>query len=242
MSMMFVLIHGGWHDGSCWDETISHLVAAGHRAHAPTMAGHGSEAGKPVNNAACVASVTDYIVERNLNDFVLVGHSIAGVVIPKVAELIPERVQRLVFQNAFVLRDGESVYDLMPPALQQRMVEERGDLPSAEISLDFETFHQVFINDADEATARAAHARLAPMTASLQFEKIEMRAFYELDIPTSFINFTDDVTMQAADWRWHPDMSGRLKNPRVIERPGSHEVCFSNPRVLAEALIEAAAP
>jgi len=187
-----------------------------------------------------VASVADYIVERDLQDFVLVGHSIAGVVIPKVAELIPKRVRRLVFQNAFVLRDGESVYDLMPAPLQKRMRQERGGSGSAEITLDFDTFHQVFINDADEATARSAHARLKPMTALLQFEKIEMETFYELDIPTSFINFTDDVTMQYADWRWHPDMSGRLKNPRVIEKRGSHEVCFSNPRMLAEALIEAA--
>ena len=94
MAIDFVLIHGGWHDGSCWDQTVSHLEAAGHRAYAPTMAGHGVEGGKAVTIANCVESVAAYITEHDLNDFVLVGHSISGIIISKTAELMPDRVRR----------------------------------------------------------------------------------------------------------------------------------------------------
>ncbi len=239
MSTTFVLVHGGWHDGSCWERTIAYLQAAGHRAYAPTLAGHGVAGGEAVTLGNCVASVLNYITERRLDDFVLVGHSIAGIVIAKVAEQCPERVRRLVFQNAYVLRDGESVYDLLPASLQQMLDGLHAASPTAEVSLDFETFRNVFINDADDETAKWAFSQLCPGTINRQYEKVEMKRFHTLDIPISYIHCTDDVTMASADWRWHPDMTGRLRDPRVIEIPGSHEVCFSNPRRLAEALIEA---
>jgi len=242
MSTTFVLVHGGWHDGSCWERTIAHLQAAGHRAYAPTMAGHGAAGGEAVTLGNCVASVLTYIAEHRLDDFVLVGHSIAGVVIAKVAEQCPERVRCLVFQNAYVLRDGECVYDLLPASLQQMLDGLHATSPTAEVSLDFETFRNVFINDADDETAKWAFSQLSPGTINRQYEKVAMKRFHTLDIPTSYIHCTDDVTMAAADWRWHPDMTARLRDPRVIEIPGSHEVCFSNPKRLADALIQAAAP
>ena len=33
----FCLLHGNWHDGSCWDALVSELGARGHRAVAPDM-------------------------------------------------------------------------------------------------------------------------------------------------------------------------------------------------------------
>jgi pimeloyl-ACP methyl ester carboxylesterase len=116
------------------------------------------------------------------------------------------------------------------------------DSPTAEVSLDFDTFRQIFINDADLATAKAAFSQLTPGTINRQYEKMDMKVFAGLQIPTSYVHCTDDLTMASADWRWHPDMTARLGNPRVIEIPGSHEICFSNPEVLAQALIDAASP
>jgi pimeloyl-ACP methyl ester carboxylesterase len=48
------------------------------------------------------------IVERNLRDIVLVGHSYAGTLIARLAEEIPDRIRRLVFWNAFVPQRGDS--------------------------------------------------------------------------------------------------------------------------------------
>ena len=114
----FVLVHGSWHDGSAWDPTILELAKSEHKAYAPTIAGHGKGVNKRVNHADCTKSIVDYIVAKNLSNFVLVGHSFGGTVISKVAEAIPERIKRLVFLNGFVLRDGHSLSDETPPHYQ----------------------------------------------------------------------------------------------------------------------------
>jgi len=113
----FVLVHGSWHDGAAWEPTTLELVKGGHKAYAPTIAGHGKGVNKRVNHADCTKSIVDYIVGQNLSNFVLVGHSFGGTVISKVAEAIPERIKRLVFLNGFVLRDGHSLNDETPPPL-----------------------------------------------------------------------------------------------------------------------------
>jgi pimeloyl-ACP methyl ester carboxylesterase len=48
---------------------------------------------------------------------ILVGHSFGGTMISKVAEYLPGRIKRLIFLNAFVLDDNQSVYDNLPDAL-----------------------------------------------------------------------------------------------------------------------------
>ncbi|MDV2994894.1 MAG: hypothetical protein N4J56_004548 [Chroococcidiopsis sp. SAG 2025] len=104
----FVLVHGSWHEGSAWNEAIEQLEAKGHQAFAP-IAGHGKGVNKNVNHAQCTQSIVDYIVGKDLTDIVLLGHSFAGTIIAKVAEAIPARIRRLIFFDAFVLNDGESL-------------------------------------------------------------------------------------------------------------------------------------
>ncbi len=114
----FVLVHGAWHEGSAWNEVIKQLEAKGHQAFAPTIAGHGKGVDKNVNHAQCTQSIVDYIVGKDLTDIVLLGHSFAGTIIAKVAEAIPNRIKRLIFFDAFVLNDGESLRDSIPPHYQ----------------------------------------------------------------------------------------------------------------------------
>src|SRR5690348_11865569 len=83
--LTFVLIHGAWHDGSCWGEVAAHLRNGGHVVHAPTIAGNGRNADRRVNHAACTKSIVDFIVSHDLGDVILVGHSYGGTIIAKVA-------------------------------------------------------------------------------------------------------------------------------------------------------------
>ena len=243
MKLTFVLVHGSMHDGSCWEQVIGELNSQGHVAYAPTLAGHGEEAGNFFTRADCVKSVLDYILERDISDFILAGHSFAGIVIPGVAEQLPERVNRVVFQNAMVLDDGESIYDVIPPVHQQMfdaVIKRDGE--RANWILPFDVFRDRFINDADLETARKVYAQLRPICAYSQKEKIPMRGFERLQVPRSYINFTDDIVLPHGEYAWYPRMADRLGLCRVVQKPGSHEVCYTNPEVLAEALIEAGRP
>ncbi len=243
MKLTFVLVHGSMHDGSCWDQVIAELNRQGHTAYAPTMAGHGAEAGHFFTQADCVDSVVDYILERDLSDFVLAGHSFAGIVIPNVAERVAARVNRVVFQNAMVLEDGECIYDVITPEHQQMfdaILKKEGDRTNW--MLPFEVFRERFINDADLETAREVYARLKPVCVYSQNEKINMQGFQRLNVPRSYINFTDDIVLPHGEYAWYPRMAARLGLCRVVQKPGSHEVCYTNPGLLAEALIEAGRP
>ncbi len=98
MSETFVLIHGSWHGGWAWQAVIRHLEARGHHTYAPTLAGHGpTDERVGIAHQDCVDSVVSYIRQHDLQDVILVGHSVGGTVISKVAEYLPNRIKRLVF-------------------------------------------------------------------------------------------------------------------------------------------------
>lgn len=94
------LVHGSFHDGSAWDGVIQRLQHRGHTAYGPTVAGHGKEASKKISHAESTQSIVEFIVDNDLSDVVLVGHSYDGTIISKVVEAIPDRVRRLVYFSA----------------------------------------------------------------------------------------------------------------------------------------------
>jgi pimeloyl-ACP methyl ester carboxylesterase len=235
----FVLIHGAWHDGPAWDQTIRQLESKGHKAFAPTMPGHGKSAPRNVDHAQCTDSIVKAIIERDLYDFVLVGHSFGGTVICKVAETIPERIRRLVFLNAFVLKDGDSLVDEVPPAYAALYDRISKESPDATIMIPFPIWRESFVNDADLEMAKWTYSQLSPEPYQPCTDKLDLQKFYSLEIPRSFINCTEDIALPPGEWGWHPRMSGRLGVYRLVQMPGSHEVIYTNPALLAEKIVQA---
>jgi pimeloyl-ACP methyl ester carboxylesterase len=237
----YVLIHGAWHDGSCWDEIAHELRAAGHDVHAPTLAGQGrGDVDRSVGHAEAVASAAEAIVGADLRDIVLVGHSYGGTIISKLAELLPERIRRLVYWNAFVLLDGESLDDVQPPHYSEAMhaiAAERGD---GAVVLPFPVFREAFMNDADEGFARAIYdERLSPHPMKTLLDPLELKVFPTLEIPRSYLNCTEDAAMPPGPLAWHPRFSSRLGLYRLVQMPGGHEAMFTNPRLSAVKIQEA---
>ncbi|MGL4620216.1 MAG: alpha/beta fold hydrolase [Chroococcidiopsis sp.] len=243
----FVLVHGAWHDGSAWEPVIKHLEAKEHQAFAPTIAGNGKGVNKNVNHAQCTQSVVDYIVDKNLTDIVLLGHSFGGTIIAKVAEAIGDReaypkgnrIRRLIFLNAFVLNDGESLRDNLPPHLQQlidRLAKESDDHT---MMMPFDVWREAFINDADLELAKCSYTQLSSQPYQPFIDKLDLKQFYSLPIPKSYLYCSEDIALPQGEWGWHPKMSNRLGLFRFVQMPGSHEVIFSNPDGLAEKIIAA---
>lgn len=240
MGETFVLVHGAWHTGEAWGPVVEHLEAKGHRAYAPTIAGHGRGVEKRgITHADCTRSIVDYIVERDLRQVVLVGHSFGGTVIAKVAEEVPDRIKRLVFWNAFVLRDGECLNDNVPPHYRELFDRLAAESDDNTVMLPYRIWREAFTNDADEDLARWAYEHLSPQPYRTFTDKLDMKKFYALDIPRSYLNCTEDTALPQGEWGWHPRMSGRLGLFRLVQMPGSHEVMFTNPALLAEKLVEA---
>ena len=236
---VFVLVHGSWHDGSAWQPTIDHLIEKGHKALAPTIAGHGKGVNKQVNHADCVRSIVDYITGNSLTDFVLVAHSFGGTVISKVAELIPERIRRLVFWNGFVLQDGKSVVEEIPPLFGSLFEQLAKNSADQTVMIPFPIWREAFINDGDLEMAKWSYGQLSPAPYQPFLEKLDLKKFYSLEIPKSYINCTEDIALPPGEWGWHPRMSNRLGLYRLVQMPGSHEVLFTNPLGLAGKIVEA---
>jgi pimeloyl-ACP methyl ester carboxylesterase len=231
MMATFLLVHGSWHDGNAWKRVVAHLEQQGHTAFAPTIAGHGKGVNKQVSHAQCTQSIVDFIVTNHLTDFVLVGHSFGGTIITKVAEVIPERIRRLVFYDAFVLKDGGCVMDDSPPFI--RALFEASTSPDRSALLPFPVWREAFINDANLEMAQWSYKQLSPEPYQPFIDRLDMKKFYSLHIPASYLNCTEDIGA------FHPTMSTRLGLFRLLQMPGSHEVIFSNPIGLADKLIEA---
>jgi pimeloyl-ACP methyl ester carboxylesterase len=236
--MNFVLVHGGWHDGSCWDEVAALLRKAGHQVHAPTISGHGKHADRRVDHAKCVSSIVDYIVAHDVRDAVLVGHSYGGTIIAKVAEAISERIRRLVFWNAFVLLDGQSLFDETPQNV------ERAERIAATTSDDtflpaFDDVRDVFFNTVSREDAFRFYSNWSPQPMQPFRDRLDLKRFFTLDIPKSYLTCTEDIRTPMPDLSWHPRFSNRLGRYRFVAMPGDHEAMYTNPTLLSEKLIHA---
>ncbi|MEI9910245.1 MAG: alpha/beta fold hydrolase [Bacteroidota bacterium] len=107
-----VLVHGAWADVSAWDAVIPMLKAGGHEVIAVNLPGHGKE-----NTAFGSIQLQTYVdvVKKAIGskkDIILVGHSMAGLIISEVSEQIPEQIKELVFLAAYLPRNGESLFSL----------------------------------------------------------------------------------------------------------------------------------
>ncbi|UFH57590.1 alpha/beta fold hydrolase [Spirosoma sp. KNUC1025] len=117
-SKTYVLVHGGWHGAWCWKKVIPRLEATGNRVVAIDLPGHGEDKTSPAT--VTLDEYTKQIVQTanaQTGPVILVGHSMAGVVIAQAAEVLgKEKVAKLVFLDAFMPKNGESVLALAAKA------------------------------------------------------------------------------------------------------------------------------
>jgi pimeloyl-ACP methyl ester carboxylesterase len=121
----YLLVHGAWHSGQAWERVVPLLVSAGYRVLAPSLTGHGDKAhllSPEVGLDTHVDDIVNLIVEEDLTEVILVGHSYAGLIISSVANQVPDRIAHLVFLDAMVPQDGQGAADLYPE-LTQSLVE-----------------------------------------------------------------------------------------------------------------------
>src|SRR6266550_3724430 len=107
---VFVLVHGSFHGGWCWQRVVPVLRAAGHGVYTPTLTGLGERvhlASPDVGLSTHIEDIVNFILWENLHDIVLVGHSYGGMVVTGVADRIPGRIKHLVYVDALLAENGE---------------------------------------------------------------------------------------------------------------------------------------
>ncbi len=115
----FVLVHGAWHGGWCWREVADSLRGRGHLVYTPTLTGL-AERRHLIDSVdgpdTHVEDIVNLVLWEDLHEIVLVGHSYGGMVITGTASRITERIERLVYLDAFVPEEsGQSLSPLTNP-------------------------------------------------------------------------------------------------------------------------------
>ncbi len=226
----FVLVHGAWQTAGTWDRVRPILEARGHMVLAPDWG--------PVEEGATLRQHIDKVgcalVEAAAREAVLVGHSYAGMIISGVANVMPHRIGRLVYVDAFVPEDGEAVVDLLPEsvvAMFRQVAEEKGGwrLPGGEGQLDMWGLK--------EGEAREfVKARLCDFSLRCFEEKIALPAGDGDALPRSY------VASVAEDYPARPFFAPFAQKAReagwpVVEIEAGHDPQAEAPEELTDAIV-----
>lgn len=232
----FVLVHGAWHSGELMEGVADVLRADGHTVHAPTLAGNGAGDDKFANLTDAVDSLVKFYADNEITDSIMYAHSYGGMPATGAADRLPAgAVKRLVYHSAFVPNDGESLAALNPPAFSALFEAVRQ--PDGGMPLPFPIWRDGLMNDASLELARRTHALLNPQPYNAMFEKISLsRNPAEFSFGKSYIISQSDFVQPFSAGGWYR-FAERLGLYRHVEMPGGHQVCFTNPSLLAESIM-----
>jgi pimeloyl-ACP methyl ester carboxylesterase len=107
----YVLVHGSWQGSWIWKGVAARLRAAGHLVYHPTLDGcaersHTMRPGITLDTHG--GEVAGLLFYDDLTDVILVGVGGGGIVMARAAEIVPERVRRLIFIDGLLCRPGET--------------------------------------------------------------------------------------------------------------------------------------
>src|SRR5436853_1016103 len=174
----FVLVHGAWSGGWCYARVAALLRSRGHTVFTPTLTGQGERAhlfSGAINLSTHIEDVLGLFRFERLSDVVLAGHSYGGMVITGVADRIAEKVKALVYLDAFIPGDGQSLFDINIPANNQRFLAQAG--ASGGLSVPAPPAAYFGVNAADAAIVDAL---ATPFPLGCFTEKLRLARPYRL--------------------------------------------------------------
>ena len=130
----FVVAHGAWSSAWAWKKMYPLLEPRGLHLVIPTLTGLGQRshlAHPGIDLETHIADVLACLFYNDLRDVCLVGHSYGGMVATGVADRARDRISKLIYVDAFVPRDGESAFDVMPESTRKQRQSAAADGPES---------------------------------------------------------------------------------------------------------------
>lgn len=232
--LTYVLIHGAGGTREAWDPVIAHLR---HPFLAVDLPGRNDKPGDldTLTVRDFAASVVDDMDARGIASAVIVGHSLAGLTLVTLAELIPERIAHLVFVNSVVPPHGKGNFDVVG-AHVRKMVNDFGVAADGR-SLHPEALRHHHCNDLDEAQTREVMQGGVSEARKPLHKPISLTGLREHPLPCTWILGAIDLAVPP-DTQRHSiaNLTGCGCPVNVIEIEAGHMVTRSRPEELARLL------
>lgn len=232
----FVLVHGSWHGAWCWEEITPRLEKAGHRVIVLDLPGHGKDhtSVSEIN----LKSYTDRlstVLENESEKVILVGHSMAGLVISQTAEYLPDKIEKLVYLCAYLPENGQNLFQIAQNEKKEK------DSPTIVIINEDQTLMHLkdelikdsFYGDCAEEDVIKAKEKLCIEPLAPFFDLVHLTNTRFGMIPRYYIETLRDKAISIGLQR---DMVNTSPCNQVITMDSDHSPFFSHPEELSSHL------
>jgi pimeloyl-ACP methyl ester carboxylesterase len=216
----FVLVPGAWHGAWCYRRVADLLTARGHKVYALTLTGLADRshlASDAVDLNTHVLDVVNLVNWESLEDVVLVGHSYAGLVITGAAEAIADKVGSIVYLDAFIPDDGQSMADIT-----RRELPETGLLPPYSAK-------GMNVNAADQAWV---DAKVTPHPARTYLQKLPVAQAYKTIAKKTYVR----TAFSSALWQQLYESFQPMPDWTTYMIDCGHDLMIDKPEELADIL------
>lgn len=229
-----VLIHGAWHNGKCWHQVSQLLEKEGYEVQALTLPGNGENDSKDVTYEDYVEYVAEALNQQE-EKVIVVAHSSAGHVTQMAIPKAKDKVEKIIFNNAWILPDGKSQFDFVPEEIKTVMREEAKKSGTGAIPIDPNFVRGMLATEASEECFNALMAILVTQPLIIMETPIDAKSFQALDIPKVLLYCTKDVSVPPGAFK---EMFKSLGDYPIVEVDCDHEGFFTAPEVYTKGLIE----
>jgi pimeloyl-ACP methyl ester carboxylesterase len=223
----FVLVHGGAHAAWCWDRLLPHLTADPRvtSVKAVDLCGHGDRHDAKPHDEIRIADYVDSVVTdietADLQDVILVGHSMAGITLPHVAARVANRIRRVIYLSTTNPPLGKSVLDQMNEDALSPM--SRGiDVTEG------------FCSDLDEETSTWLKGHLGVQPEGPMTDSVE-RVAGPPEIPSTYVVLDQDQILPPT---YQLEQAARVGANEIVHFEAGHSAFASRPAELATLLLQ----
>ncbi len=231
----FVLVHGAFHGAWCWDKIIPLLEKEGHNAVAFDLPGHGKD-NTPLSEVTLQAysDRTCEVLDAQPEPVILVGHSLAGMVIAQAAEYRPDKIRLLVYLTGMLPRNGESVFQLVGHDKESTFAADLF-ISNDGIYSNFreEAIKDTFYGDCSEEDVTWAKSLLTPRAMAPQSTPVNTTNEKSGQVRRVYIECLDDKAIYPAFQKY---MYTAMPCEKVITMNTAHSPFLSAPQELVSHL------
>ncbi len=217
-----VIVHGAWGGSWAFRKVEALLREKGFNVYRPQLTGLGERvhlARTDIGLSTHIDDVVNTILYEDLHDIILMGHSYGGMVITGVADRVPDRILRMVYVDAMVPNDGESVMSLVGARSERMKAMIKGDfIVPPWVKPDQPPPHDV------------------PQPLKTFTEPITLKNKAALKLPATYILTVDAGKEAKDDDFWPQAQRARERGWTVQQLTADHNAQWSAPEALVEML------